>query len=64
MGAKVGSEKLGKLYNGKRVRKRREWRGVIDTLYDFNCWLKIMWMLAKFIVKPNNLKGFLDTDGC
>ncbi len=58
MGSKVGSEPLGKLYNGKRVRKRREWRGVIDTLYDFRCWLKIMWMLAKFIVKPTNLKGF------
>lgn len=58
MGKKVGSEKLGSFYSGGRVRKRREWRGIKDTFYDYCCWLKIMWMLAKFIVKPANLKGF------
>mgnify|MGYP003183018544 FL=1 len=29
MGKKVGSEKLGSFYSGGRVRKRREWRGII-----------------------------------
>mgnify|MGYP000790385109 FL=1 len=58
MGKKVGSEKLGSFYSGGRVRKRREWRGIKDTFYDYCCWLKIMWMLAKFIIKPANLKGF------
>ena len=34
MGKKVGSEKLGSLYTMGKVRRRREWRGVRDTLYD------------------------------
>ena len=58
MSSKVGSEQLGKLYSHGKVRRRREWRGFKDTMYDFFCWLKIMGMLAKFIVKPANLKGF------
>ncbi len=45
MGAKLGSEKLGSLYSGGEVRKRREWRGVKDTLYDYSCWLKTMGVL-------------------
>ena len=37
MGKKIGSERLGDLYQpGKKVRKRREWRGVKDTLYDYS----------------------------
>ncbi len=31
---------LGNLYNGKMALRRREWRGVRDTLFDFGCWLK------------------------
>ncbi|HEY8349870.1 MAG TPA: 2-hydroxyacyl-CoA dehydratase family protein [Clostridia bacterium] len=59
MGRKIGSEKLGNLYSGGKVRKRREWRGLKDTLYDYWRWLKIMGMLAGFMMKPANLKGFL-----
>ena len=34
MGKKIGSEHLGDLYQpGKKVWKRREWRGVKDTLH-------------------------------
>ena len=50
-----GDQNLGKLYptNGKsKVMRRREWRGVKDTLYDYTRWLYIMSILAKFIVKP------------
>ena len=57
MGKAVGSEKLGNLYSGGKVRKRREWRGLKDTLYDYWRWLKIMKMLAGFLMHPHNLKG-------
>lgn len=59
MGAKVGSEKLGKLFNGKaKCRTRREWRGFRDTWYDYTRWLKIIAMLGKFMMHPKNIKGF------
>ena len=58
MGKAVGSEQLGKLYGKGKVRKRREWRGWKDTFYDYTCWLKIMAMLLKFMMKPSNIKGF------
>ena len=35
MGKAVGSERLGSLYSGGKVRRRREWRGLGDTLYDY-----------------------------
>ena len=58
MGKAVGSEKLGSLYSGGKVRKRREWRGFKDTFYDYWRWLKIMAMLGGFLMHPHNLKGF------
>ena len=58
MGKAVGSERLGSLYSGGKVRRRREWRGLGDTLYDYGRWLKIMLMLLKFMSKPANIKGF------
>ena len=53
-----GDTRYGDLYkpHGK-VRKRREWRGVSDTLYDYWRWLGIMMTLGKFIVVPRNIKG-------
>jgi len=59
MGKAVGSEKLGSLYTKGKVRKRREWRGVKDTMYDYYRWLKIMGMLGEFMTHPHNIKGFL-----
>ncbi|MCF0127524.1 MAG: 2-hydroxyacyl-CoA dehydratase [Pseudobutyrivibrio sp.] len=60
MGKAVGSEKLGKLYDGNmQVFKRREWRGVKDTLYDYWRWLGIIKMLGCFLLfHPKNVKGF------
>ena len=57
MSKEIGSERLGDLYTGGKVRKRREWRGVRDTLYDYGRWLHIMGILAKFIIVPRNLKA-------
>lgn len=58
MGKNIGSENLGKIYSTGKVRKRREWRGVRDTLYDYIRWLYVLWQLIKFMTKPNNVKGF------
>jgi benzoyl-CoA reductase/2-hydroxyglutaryl-CoA dehydratase subunit BcrC/BadD/HgdB len=58
MGKALGSDPLGSLYSGGKVRKRREWRGFADTFYDYTRWLHIMGILAKFIVKPRNIKAF------
>lgn len=55
----VGSEPLGKLYSGKKAKKRREWRGFKDTWYDYCRWLGYWKTLITFIVRPNNLRGFL-----
>ena len=54
-----GDTRYGDLYkpHGK-VRKRREWRGVGDTLYDYSRWLGIMLTLGKFVAKPRNIKFF------
>ena len=59
MGKKIGSERLGDLYQpGKKVRKRREWRGVKDTLYDYSRWMHNMGVLGKFMMNKNNVKAF------
>ena len=54
---RIGCENFGKFYTEGKVRNRREWRGVKDTLYAYSRWLHIMTILAKFIVKPRNLKA-------
>ena len=58
MAKEIGKDKLGSFYTNGRVRKRREWRGLKDTLYDYFRWLKIMGILMKFIIKPRNIKAF------
>ena len=35
MGKELKRERLGDLYTGGKVRRRREWRGVKDTFYDY-----------------------------
>lgn len=32
---RIGDQQLGVLFDGGKVRCRREWRGVKDTLYDY-----------------------------
>ena len=58
MGKQIGSERLGDLYTSGKVKKRREWRGIKDTLYDYSRWLRIMGILTRFIIKPRNVKAF------
>ena len=43
---RIGCENFGKFYTEGKVRNRREWRGVKDTLYDYSRWLHIMTILA------------------
>ena len=59
MGKAVGSEPLGSLYSAGKVRRRREWRGLRDTMYDYFRWLGILGVLLRFIAKPRNFRGFL-----
>jgi hypothetical protein len=56
--ARKGDQQLGVLFDEGKVRKRREWRGLKDTLYDYWRWLGIYVILIKFIAKPRNIKGF------
>ena len=58
MAKEVGKDRFGDFYiPGGKVRKRREWRGVSDTLYDYSRWLKNMTTLGKFVMKPRNVKA-------
>jgi len=57
MAKEIGKDALGSFYTNGRVRNRREWRGISDTLYDYSRWLKIMGILAGFVMKPRNVKA-------
>lgn len=58
MGKAIGSVPLGKFYSGRKAKRRREWRGIKDTLYDYIHWLGIWGTLIKFMLNINNLRGF------
>ncbi|MDD3220200.1 MAG: 2-hydroxyacyl-CoA dehydratase family protein [Lachnospiraceae bacterium] len=58
MSKALGSERLGKFYTSGKTGKRREWRGLKDTWYDYTQWLKIWKVLLKFMLNKNNIKGF------
>ena len=57
MAKEIGKDRLGDFYTDGRVRKRREWRGLADTMYDYWRWLGIMKTLGAFIIKPRNIKA-------
>lgn len=57
MAKEIGKDRLGDFYTDGLVRKRREWRGFKDTMYDYFRWLGIMKILAGFIIKPRNIKA-------
>ena len=59
MSKQIGSEPLGKFYTGKKPKRRREWRGIKDTWYDYTRWLSYWKTLILFIIRPRNLRGFL-----
>jgi ADP-ribose pyrophosphatase YjhB (NUDIX family) len=53
---RAGEKSPGKIYSDKlKVRRRREWRGVKDTLFDYSRWCYLMFgVLGKFILNPRN----------
>lgn len=53
---RIGCENFGKFYTEGKVRNRREWRGVTDTLYDYSRWLHNWITMAKMVSKPRNIK--------
>ena len=56
---RTGEQSPGKIYDENlKVRRRREWRGVKDTFYDYTRWLYLVSVLARFITVPRNIKGF------
>ena len=55
---RIGTKNFGSLYTGGRVRKRREWRGIVDTAYDYSRWLyNWVTMFRVVLVKPRNIKA-------
>ena len=52
-----GEKQLGVLFDQGKVRRRREWRGLKDTLYDYTRWLYLLSILARVIIKPRNVKA-------
>ena len=48
---------FGGLYGGGRTRIRREWRGPVDTAYDFFQWIKNWVVILKQAMRPQFLKG-------
>ena len=42
---RAGEQTLGQLYDTGKVRKRREWRGIKDTFYDYTRWLYLVSVL-------------------
>lgn len=58
MGKKINSEPLGLFYTGGKTKKRREWRGVKDTVYDYSRWLVNWGSMIKFVGNTQNIKAF------
>ena len=42
MAKEIGADRLGDFYTNGKVRKRREWRGLKDTMYAYMGWLGFM----------------------
>ena len=54
---RIGCDNFGRFYTEGKVRNRREWRGVVDTLYDYFRWLHNWITMAKMVSKPRNIKA-------
>ena len=52
---RIGCENFGRFYTEGKVRNRREWRGVVDTLYDYSRWLHNWITMAKMVSKMSRL---------
>ena len=55
--AKKGDKQYGVLFDGGKVRKRREWRGIKDTLYDYWRWLGIWKIMVDCSLSPGFIQG-------
>ena len=55
---RIGTKNFGKVYlKGKRYRSHREWRGIVDTLYDYSRWLYNWFNMFRIVLsKPRNIK--------
>ena len=52
---RAGEQSPAGIYDEKlKVRRRREWRGVKDTFYDYTRWLYLVSVLARFIAVPRH----------
>lgn len=58
MGKQINSESLGKFYKGGKTRRRREWRGLVDTWYDYTRWLSNWKQMIKLLLNKQCFKGF------
>ena len=56
---RIGTKNFGKVYlKGKRYRSHREWRGIVDTLYDYSRWLYNWFNMFRIVLsKPRNIKA-------
>ena len=52
-----GTKQLGVLFGDGLVRKRREWRGFKDTMYDFGRWLYLWSIMADAMVSRGFILG-------
>ena len=56
---RIGTKNFGKVYlKGERYRSHREWRGIVDTLYDYSRWLYNWFNMFRIVLsKPRNIKA-------
>lgn len=54
---KKGDKYLGVLYSDGKVRRRREWRGFKDTMYDFGRWLYTWGLLMNVFMGRGFIKA-------
>ncbi len=52
-----GEQTLGVLYDNGKVRRRREWRGLKDTFYDYIWWLKTWGVMIDVSLSRGFIKG-------
>lgn len=63
---RIGTKNFGKVYlKGKRYRSHREWRGIVDTLYDYSRWLYNWFNMFRIVLsKPRTSRLCSVIAGC
>lgn len=54
---RAGEKTLGSIYGTGKVKRRREWRGFKDTMYDFWRWLRIWGLMIDVSTSKGFVKG-------